>query len=96
MPGRIDWENQIGKRLRPSTSRAHREPSNAYRRCRCQQYAARPQPAHGRICGHSRASHCAQFNASILELKGFDQLGTMGGQAILKIDPSKGAGNWRR
>ena len=35
------------------------------------------------------AGHCAQFDASILNLKGFDQLGTMGGQPVLKIDSGK-------
>ena len=32
------------------------------------------------------AGDCAQFNASILDLEGLDQLGTMRGQPVLKVD----------
>src|SRR3954454_14935142 len=35
------------------------------------------------------AGDSAQFNTSILDLECFDQLGTMGGQAVLKIDSSQ-------
>ena len=33
--------------------------------------------------------HRTQFNASILNFKGLDQLGTMGGQPVLKVDGGK-------
>src|SRR5947207_2172675 len=47
------------------------------------------------------ASDCTQFNASILDLEGLDQLGAMRGQSVLKVDAGERCwelaqiGSWR-